>query len=135
MSQRESKSVVIGKLRKVVVQLVSIAVLSASFAQFSFAGTIDTSYLLEADNHSASLDRIQRMLAEADVGNQLEKLGVDKAVIDARLEGMTAGELAELEGRLEQEVAGGDALALIGAVFLVLLILELVGVTDIFKSI
>jgi hypothetical protein len=40
-----------------------------------------------------------------------------------------------LEGSLDRQIAGGDAIAVIGVVFLVLLILELVGVTDIFKSI
>jgi len=35
---------------------------------------------------------------------------------------------------IENQVAGSDALAVIGVVFLVLMILELVGVTDIFKS-
>jgi hypothetical protein len=35
---------------------------------------------------------------------------------------------------MEQMPAGGDALAIIGIVFLVLLILEAVGVTDIFKK-
>ncbi len=40
-----------------------------------------------------------------------------------------------LEAEMDRQIAGGDALSLIGAVFLVLLILELVGVTDVFKSI
>jgi hypothetical protein len=48
---------------------------------------------------------------------------------------MTDSELASFESSLSQGIVGGDALAVIGAVFLVLLILELVGVTDIFKSI
>jgi hypothetical protein len=57
-------------------------------------------------------------------------------VIEARVRGLTTAELLALESRIEQQVAGaGDALTLIGAVFLVLLILELLGVTDIFKSI
>ena len=38
-------------------------------------------------------------------------------------------------GKIDQQIAGGDILAVIGIVFVVLLILELVGVTDIFKSI
>jgi hypothetical protein len=48
---------------------------------------------------------------------------------------LTDEEIAALHGRIEQQVAGGDAIAVIGVVFLVLLILELVGVTDIFKAI
>ena len=37
--------------------------------------------------------------------------------------------------RLDRAPAGGDALEVVGLVFLVLLILELVGVIDIFKTI
>jgi len=48
---------------------------------------------------------------------------------------LTQAELITLESQFNEQIAGGDALAVIGAVFLVLLILELVGVTDVFKSI
>jgi len=48
---------------------------------------------------------------------------------------MTTAELIALEGRIDENNAGGSALGTIGAVFLVLLILEVVGVTDVFKGI
>ncbi len=42
----------------------------------------------------------------------------------------------ELEGQIDEQIAGGaDILAVIGIVFVVLLILDLTGVTDVFKSI
>ena len=47
---------------------------------------------------------------------------------------LSDAELAQLEGRLQQLPAGGSALGLVGAVFLVLLILEITGVVDIFKK-
>lgn len=121
--------------RGLLFRLVSVALVSASFAQFSFAGVVGTEYLVEADARSVSLARVEAFLARADVAQQLEDLGVDKATVDARLNGLTNAELLVLEDRIGDQTAGGDALALIGAVFLVLLILELVGVTDIFKSI
>ncbi len=55
-------------------------------------------------------------------------------MVEERLNGLSTAELMALEGRLDSHLAGGDAIAVIGVVFLVLLILELVGVTDIFKS-
>jgi hypothetical protein len=48
---------------------------------------------------------------------------------------MTDREITDMSEQLDQAVAGGDALAVLGIVFLVLLVLELVGVTDIFKSV
>ena len=43
-------------------------------------------------------------------------------------------ELLELVNGIENQVAGSDGVAIVGAVFIVLIVLELVGVTDIFKS-
>ena len=122
-------------LRGFLVRLLSVALVAAGFAQFSMAGIVGTEYLVEADARTASLERIETFLARDDVAQQLRALGVDEANIEARLAGLTNAELLALEGRIDQHTAGGDALAIIGAVFLVLLILELVGVTDIFKSI
>ena len=123
------------KTRGILAQVVSIAILSVGFAQFSWAGTIGTGYLIDADSRTASLARIEAVLAEENLAKQLQQFGVDPAAIESRLQGMTAAELAALEGRIGDNIAGSDALGTIGAVFLILLILELVGVTDIFKSI
>jgi hypothetical protein len=123
------------KSRIFLVRLASLALICTGFAQFSVAGVIGTEYLVEADARATAIERIEAYLVRDDVAQQLESLGVDKSDVDARLQGLTNAELLMLEGRLESMTVGGDALALIGAVFLVLLILELVGVTDIFKSI
>jgi len=61
-------------------------------------------------------------------------MGVDAAQVDSRIAAMTDAELRSLAGEIENLPAGADALAVIGIVFLVLLILEAVGVLDIFKS-
>ena len=122
------------KSKKIFLHIVSVAILSTGFVQVSYAGPIDTGYMIDADARSASLDRIQLLLKQESVAEQLQNFGVGQADVAERLQGMTAAELVALEGRLEQGVAGGDAIAIIGAVFLVLLILELVGVTDVFKA-
>jgi hypothetical protein len=119
---------------KLLFNLVAVAILSSGFAPFAFAGPIDTAYLIEADDRSASLDRIQVLLAQDAVTEQLQKFGVDEAAVVERLQSMTAAELVALEGQLENGIAGGSAVGIIGAVFLVLIILELVGITDIFKA-
>ena len=122
------------KSRSFLFRLVAITLISGGFAQVSFAGVVGTEVLVEAEARSESLARIQSHLARADVAEQLQALGVDKADIDLRLAGLTSAELLELEDRMDQQLAGGDAVAVVGIVFIVLMILELVGVTDIFKS-
>ena len=122
------------RARGALLRLVSVSIICMGFAQAAPAGMIGTAYLLDDETRVASLSRIELILAREDVGRQLEAFGVDEAMVLERLNGLSNAELLELEGKLDSQVAGGDILALIGAVFVVLLILELVGVTNIFKS-
>jgi len=117
-----------------VVRLASVALVCAGFAQFAFAGTISTQYLADMQAREASIERIDVLLASESVARQLTAFGVDRNVVQDRIQGLSDAELITLQGQIDNQVAGGDALGLIGAVFVVLLILELVGVTDIFKS-
>ena len=123
------------RLRAALLRLVSVSIVCMGFAQLAPAGMVDTGYLVDGEMRAASLARIDVLLARDDVGKQLEALGVDPAVVAERLRGLSASELLELEGHLDEQVAGGSALGVIGAVFLVLMILELMGVTDVFKAI
>ena len=118
-----------------VLRAVSLSIVCLGFAQVAPAGMISTSQFVENEARVESLSRIEVLLARDDVAKQMVALGVQPQQVMERLDAMTTAELLELEARFDEQVAGGDALAIIGAVFLVLLILELVGVTDIFKSI
>lgn len=126
---------ILTRTRALVMRVVSVSLICMGFAQVAPAGMIGTSQLLENEARAESLTRIEMLLARDDVGQQLMTLGVEPALVLERLNAMTTEELLALEHRFDEQVAGGDALAIIGTVFLVLLILELVGVTDIFKSI
>ncbi len=65
----------------------------------------------------------------------MEQMGVDAAAVEQRVARLNDRELHQLALDMRNAPAGGDgALALIGAVFVVLLILELTGVIDIFKK-
>jgi hypothetical protein len=106
------------------------------FAQVAPAAMIGTGHLVDNETRAASVSRVEVLLARADVAAQLEAFGVDKDQVVERLNGLSTAELLELEGKIEEQIAGGnDILVIIGIVFLVLLILDLTGVTDVFKSI
>ncbi|HSG88103.1 MAG TPA: PA2779 family protein [Pseudomonadales bacterium] len=110
-------------------------------AQAGVIGTDD--YLTAGDGFAtvatvesqAQLQRVRDFLAEDRVQAQFTRLGVDAAQAEARVASLSASELAMLDARLAEMPAGGSVVAVVGIVFVVLLILELVGVTDIFKSI
>ena len=122
------------KARGALARLVSVSIICMGFAQVAPAGMIGTAHLVNEESRAASLSRIEVLLAREDVSRQLEAFGVDRALVVERLNGLSHAELMELEGQLDEQVAGGDVVAIVGVVFIVLLILELVGVTDIFKS-
>ncbi len=122
------------RFRKFIIRLVSFSMLSLGFVQASGAAMIGTQQLVESDARTARAARVEAFLARQDVAKQLVAFGVDPQQVQARVGNMTNAELIALEGRLDKQVAGGDAIAVIGVVFLVLIILELMGVTDIFKA-
>jgi hypothetical protein len=117
------------------VVVLSAALVSLGFASSAGAGVIGTQQLINSEVRQQSLDNIELLISRQDVAEQLEKYGVEPSAVLARVNNMTDQEIVSLEGKLSEQVAGGDALAIIGIVFLVLLILEVVGVTDIFKSV
>ncbi|MEQ9563730.1 MAG: PA2779 family protein [Woeseiaceae bacterium] len=121
-------------LRNFIVRLTSLSLLSLGLAQASGAAMISTQQVVQSEARDARIARVATVLARQDVAKQLVLFGVDPLAVQLRVDNMTDAELLSLEGNLDKRIAGGDAVAIVGAVFIVLLILELVGVIDIFKS-
>jgi hypothetical protein len=99
------------------------------------AAMVSTADAVALELRADALASVRAGLARADVRERMVALGVDPQEVDARLDAMTSVELAALAGQLESAPAGGDALAVIGIVFLVLLLLEFTGTIDIFKKV
>jgi hypothetical protein len=115
------------------VSVLSVAVLNTGMLNVAQAGIVDTGAMIQTAR-DANLLVVQTQLARDDVRAQLTRFGVDAAEVDARLATLTDQELATLSQRMQQTPAGGDGLlAIIGLTFVVLIILEWVGIIDIFK--
>ena len=99
------------------------------------AGMIGTGYLLKNSEGEKSIDNIRIFLERESVRDRLLAMGVSPEEVSGRIDVLTESELAQIERHLDDMQAGGNALAVIGVVFVVLLILELVGVTNVFTSI
>lgn len=122
----------IERFRRACVALLSASLVSLGMQAPAAAGVVGTAKAIAARQDGRAL--VDATLARADVRAQLESMGVDPAAIEGRLAALSEAEIATLAGQIEQAPAGGDALAVIGIVFVVLIILELVGVIDIFKK-
>ncbi|HKL51545.1 MAG TPA: PA2779 family protein [Wenzhouxiangellaceae bacterium] len=79
--------------------------------------------------------RVEAFLLRDDVAAELAQYGISHEKAMARVANLSAAELEQVAGRIGEMPAAGDGVVVIaGVVFIVLIILEVVGVTDIFKA-
>ena len=116
------------------VYVLCFALLNLGSPPVAEAGLVTTLQAAAATTRTQDLETVNAALAREEVRAQFEALGVEPAQIESRVAALTDAELRTLAGQMADMPAGADALAVIGIVFLVLLILEAVGVIDVFKK-
>ena len=101
------------------------------------AAMISTEQVLNTGQSNPDRERLIAFLEREDVQKQLVSWGLDKEMAKARVNSLTDEEVSQAVQRMDQLPAGGDGLGIIiGAVvliFLVLLVTDILGYTDIFK--
>lgn len=120
--------------KRFVVHALCLAILNLGSPMVANAAMIGTLQAVESASRDHDLAAVNAALSRDEVRQQFAALGVDPAAIDSRIAALTDSELNSLAMQLQEMPAGADALAVIGIVFVVLLILEMVGVIDIFKK-
>ena len=123
------------RLRRGCVAVLCVSLLSLSLPPPAAAAIVTTDTAIALKSRGAAIDTIRAGLAREDLRSRMLDLGVEPASVEARLGALTDTELAELAQRIDGAPAGGDVLAIIGIVFLVLLLLEYTGTIDIFKKV
>ncbi len=96
------------------------------------AGMVGTEAVVNAAQAQQSRERIVSALSRDDVKSQLMARGVDPAEVQARLDSLTDDEAQTLAAKMDQLPAGGDGLGLLVFLFVVLLITDILGFTNIF---
>jgi hypothetical protein len=113
-----------------------LALTVAGVPQRASAAQVDTQTLIQDGGGAARVTRLQAQLSRRDVQRAMISLGVNPVAASERVAGLTDDEIVRLEHELDKLPAGGDGgiLEILGVVFLVLIILDLVGVTHVFRS-
>jgi len=119
--------------RKTSIAILSVAMLNLGFVGATQAAIVDTAALVTTDRE-ADLSTVRAQLERAEVRAKFEEMGVDATAIDRRVAQLNDRELHQMAVDIQNAPAGGDVVWIIGAVFIVLIILELTGVIDIFKK-
>lgn len=120
---------------RAVVAMASIAILALGFMPPAHAGVVSTTEQLAMNAMDSEKADLHKLLARDDVAERLALYGVSPDDVALRVDQLSEEELVEVQAAIGDGIAGGDALGIIGAVFLILLILELVGVTNVFSAI
>jgi hypothetical protein len=101
------------------------------------AGLVPTEDVVAEGAVAADRAQVRAYLARQDVRSQLQELGIKPSEAGARVASLTDAEVQRVAARLDQRHAGGDPLGTVVSaalfVFIVLLITDIVGVTDVFS--
>jgi len=109
-----------------------IGLLAVPLASFDArAEFISTQEALAIEKIDATA-RLDAWLMRADVAAELAEMGVDPEMARLRAASLSPAELNDLVDRLDELPAGAGALEVLGVVLVVIIVLELLGVTNIF---
>ncbi|MDO8705274.1 MAG: PA2779 family protein [Sulfuricaulis sp.] len=122
------------RLTKPVSHLVAFGLLALSLhLPAAHAGMIGTEAVINAAQVQQDRQRLRTVFKRDDVQAQLMARGVDPAQVQARVDSLTDQEVQSLSGKIDQLPAGGDSgLGLLVFIFVVLLITDILGFTNIF---
>jgi hypothetical protein len=115
------------------------AFLSCVTAQSAAAAMVSTARVVDATAQSDARAKVRAFAARADVQDIMTSWGVSPEEAGARVAALTDQEVADFAARIDAMPAGGNVVGIVvGAilfVFLVLLLTDLLGLTDVFPFI
>lgn len=111
-------------------------VLLVSLLSFTVAPTqaamIGTQQMLAAETATEQRAELETLLQRDEVKSQLSEMGVSTAMVEQRVAAMTDEEVAQLTSELEAMPAGSGLLGAAVVIFVVFVITDAIGATDIF---
>jgi hypothetical protein len=104
----------------------------AVFAPVAQAGMIGTDQIISSTQAQSDRAHLIESLSRADLADQLRSAGVDPVQLQDRVASLTDDEVAMLNEQLDELPAGGSILGAAVFIFVVLLITDVLGYTEIF---
>lgn len=121
------------KLKRTLALAVSTALLfSGVLVSTAQAGMIATDDVIQAQQQQVDREQLKSLLDNEQVAEKLQAMGADQAEIKERIDAMTPAELAQVNENIERMPAGSDVLGVLLVIFIVFVITDALGATDIF---
>ena len=114
-----------------------LLIISFLFVQVSpaFAGIVGTDSFLSEQSIQQDRENLRNLMSRDEVRSMLEINGLTVDQAQERVDSLTDMEVKQLAKKFEELPAAGDAAVVILIIALVVLVLELAGITDIFTGI
>jgi hypothetical protein len=129
----------VGSLRLISCALAVVFATAQLSARPALAVMVNTDTVVSAERAAAARGRVHAFLAREDVRTQMEVLGVSPEEASARVASLSDQEIARIDARLNELPAGGSvagvAITLLVVLVLILVITDLLGLTDVFSFI
>ena len=119
----------------VAIALASLMVMNIAPMGLAQAKMVTTDQVLEQSDPASDREKVRNFLLREDVRDQLVTLGIDPQEAESRVAGLSDAEIQQIAGRIDELPAGEGLGVVVGAIliiFLVLLITDILGVTDVF---
>ncbi len=121
-------------MKRVMALLVSLAMLS-TYSLPAYSGVVTTEQLIQQQLESMDRDQLVSLLDRSEVRQQLIDRGVDPEYARQRIAALSDAQIEQIKSEIDQLPAGSGVVGILIAVLLVLIILDIVGVTNIFSFI
>ena len=98
----------------------------------ALAAMVNTQDVLVQQQMMLDKEQVKALLDNDTVKEKMVSLGVQAEQVNARIDQMTPSELAQLNDQLQNMPAGADVLGLAVLIFIVFIITDAIGATDLF---
>jgi len=122
-------------IQKYISVILSVTLMSMSFTSVQ-AAMISNEVVINHVQHSDAKTELLQTINRSDVKQQLLNMGVRQENIESRINLMTHEEIAQLNQQIAELPAGGtDVLGVLLIIFIIFVITDIIGATDIFPFI
>ncbi len=119
---------------RILTLVLSLLLICAPIGQAN-AAIFANSQVIDQVQQTIEKDDLLQAMNRADVQEQLLSMGVTPADLENRINQMTAEEVAQLNQQINELPAGGDILGVVVLIFIIFIITDVIGATDIFPFI
>lgn len=123
------------RMKRLLCTVLAFSVFTFGIQGVATAGIVTTNDLVTAEQSQLDRAQLKTWLSKDEVQQQLVAMGVDADAAKSRVDTMTDEEVQTMAARMDEMPAGAGFIETAVLAFLVLVVLEVTGVTDVLPNI